>query len=79
MKESRSNTLGNRKKGGNYQSKTPDAALNYIEPYLRTIFGFMGITDMNFIYAHSLQKNSGVREAGLSNAREAIQDSIAHW
>jgi FMN-dependent NADH-azoreductase len=65
--------------GGNYQSGTPDVALNHLEPYLRTVFGFMGITDMSFIYAHSLHKNNEAREAGLANAREAIQCAIAHW
>ncbi len=65
--------------GGNYQSGTTDAALNHLEPFLRTVFGFMGITDMSFIYAHSLQKNHEAREAGLTSAREAIQGAIAHW
>jgi FMN-dependent NADH-azoreductase len=65
--------------GGNYQSGTTDAALNHLEPYLRTIFEFIGITDMSFIYAHSLHKNPEAREAGLTSAREAIQDAIAHW
>ncbi len=27
------------------------ASLNHIEPYLKTIFGFMGITDVKFIVA----------------------------
>lgn len=65
--------------GGNYQAGTPDAALNHLEPYLRTVFGFIGITDMSFIYAHSLQKSSENREAGLASAREAIQSAIALW
>lgn len=65
--------------GGNYQAGTPDTALNHLEPYLRAIFGFMGITDMSFIYAHSLQKNPEAREEGLAGAREAIQGAIEDW
>lgn len=65
--------------GGNYQTGTPDAALNHLEPYLRTVFGFIGITDVSFIYAHSLQKSHETREQGLASAREAIQNAIAHW
>ncbi|MEG4999108.1 FMN-dependent NADH-azoreductase [Microcoleus sp. B4-D4] len=65
--------------GGNYQCGTPDAALNHLEPYLRTVFGFMGITDMSFIYAHSLQKHPEAREEGLASARESIQGAIDHW
>ena len=62
-----------------YQPGTPEAALNHLEPYLQTVFGFIGITDMSFIYAHSLQNNNEARQAGLTGAREAIQEAIAHW
>ncbi|MEG4577447.1 NAD(P)H-dependent oxidoreductase [Microcoleus sp. N3A4] len=62
-----------------YQAGTTDAAYNHLEPFLRTVFGFMGITNVSFIYARSLQKNSEAREVGLASAREAIQDAIAHW
>ena len=61
-----------------YQPGTPEAALNHLEPYLQTVFGFIGITDMSFIYAHSLQNNHEARQAGLPGAREAIQEAIAH-
>jgi hypothetical protein len=37
----------------------------------------MGITEMGFIYAHSLQKNPEARAVGLTDAREAIQSAIA--
>jgi FMN-dependent NADH-azoreductase len=65
--------------GGNYQSGTTDAALNHLEPYLRTVFAFIGIPDVNFIYAHSFHKDSEAREVGLASARKAIQDAIANW
>lgn len=37
--------------GGVYTPGTPAAAMNYAEPYLRTILGFVGITDVTFIAA----------------------------
>jgi FMN-dependent NADH-azoreductase len=37
--------------GGNYELGTPMAALNHIEPYLRSLFGFLGVTDVTFINA----------------------------
>ena len=37
--------------GGVYESGTPAAALNHIEPYLRTILGFVGVTDVKFVTA----------------------------
>jgi FMN-dependent NADH-azoreductase len=37
--------------GGVYEAGTPLAALNFIDPYLRTILGFIGITDVTFVTA----------------------------
>lgn len=40
--------------GGAYREGTPYAAMNFIEPYLRGIFGFIGIQDITFIWADGL-------------------------
>ena len=37
--------------GGSYDAGTAMASLNHAEPYLRTIFGFFGVTDVNFLSA----------------------------
>jgi FMN-dependent NADH-azoreductase len=37
--------------GGVYEQGTPMAALNHIEPYLRSVFGFLGVKDVTFINA----------------------------
>jgi FMN-dependent NADH-azoreductase len=37
--------------GAVYEKGTPLHALDFVTPYLRTVFGFMGITDLNFIAA----------------------------
>jgi FMN-dependent NADH-azoreductase len=37
--------------GGLYDAGTPYAAYNFIDPYLRTILGFLGITDVKFVTA----------------------------
>jgi FMN-dependent NADH-azoreductase len=37
--------------GGVYEAGTPMAAMNFVEPYLRSVFGFMGVTDVTFINA----------------------------
>ncbi len=37
--------------GGDYQAGTPYAGLNHIDPYLKTILGFIGITDLKFVTA----------------------------
>jgi FMN-dependent NADH-azoreductase len=42
--------------GGVYDVGTPYAELNFIDPYLRTILGWIGITDVKFITAGGTQK-----------------------
>lgn len=37
--------------GGVYDAATAMAAFNFVEPYLRTVFGFLGLTDVKFITA----------------------------
>lgn len=37
--------------GGVYKTGTPAAAFDFVEPYLRTVLGFIGITDVNFVTA----------------------------
>jgi FMN-dependent NADH-azoreductase len=42
--------------GGVYEQGSGREAFNFVTPYLRTVFGFMGITDVHFIAAGGTQK-----------------------
>jgi FMN-dependent NADH-azoreductase len=37
--------------GGIYDAQTQMASFNFVEPYLRTLFGFLGVTDTTFLTA----------------------------
>ena len=37
--------------GGVYDAQTQMASFNFVEPYLRSVFGFMGVTDTTFVTA----------------------------
>ena len=37
--------------GGVYRAGTPAGAMNHVEPYLKTILAFIGVTDVHFIAA----------------------------
>jgi FMN-dependent NADH-azoreductase len=37
--------------GGNYDPQTQMASFNFVEPYLRSVFGFLGVTDSTFLTA----------------------------
>jgi FMN-dependent NADH-azoreductase len=37
--------------GGVYQAGTPAGAMNFVDPYLKTILGFIGVTDVTIVTA----------------------------
>jgi hypothetical protein len=37
--------------GGIYDAQTQMASFNFVEPYLRSVFGFLGVTDATFLAA----------------------------
>jgi FMN-dependent NADH-azoreductase len=52
--------------GGVYQAGSPTESFNFIDPYLRTIFGFLGVKDVTFVTAGgTAQLNSGTVDRGL--------------
>jgi FMN-dependent NADH-azoreductase len=66
--------------GGVYEPGTPSGAFNFIEPYLRTILGFIGITDVKFVTAGGVaQIMTGAvdREAFLKPTLELVRTQAA--
>jgi FMN-dependent NADH-azoreductase len=57
-------------RGGFYGPDTPAAALEHLETYLRGVFGFIGINDLDFISADGVQVGPEHRERALANALE---------
>jgi FMN-dependent NADH-azoreductase len=64
--------------GGVYDQGTPMAAMNFVEPYLRSVFGVMGVTDTTFINAGGTAKlRFGVdRETILQPALASIHSQV---
>jgi FMN-dependent NADH-azoreductase len=55
-------------RGGAYLEGTPTRAFDFQEPYLRTIFGFCGITDIHFINAQPMDVSLPLREQAIASA-----------
>lgn len=55
------------------------APYDFQEPYLRGIFGFIGVTDVQFIHANALNQGDEVRDQGLGEAHAAVQKAAATW
>lgn len=57
-------------RGGFYGAETPYSAAEHAETYLKATFGFIGVTDVEFIVAEGVQIDPTVREQALAKARE---------
>ena len=66
-------------RGGNYAAGSPAAAFDLQEPWIRTLFGFVGVTDIRFIHAQGMTMGDEARAAGLKQAREQVAELVKSW
>jgi FMN-dependent NADH-azoreductase len=59
-------------RGGVYTGDSPAKPLDFQEPYLRSMLGFLGLDDLTFIHVEGLQVSLESAAAGLDRARKAI-------
>jgi FMN-dependent NADH-azoreductase len=62
-------------RGGMYSVGAP-AQMDFQESYLKAFFGFLGITDVQFVRAERLSKGSEVREDSIRNARALVRNAV---
>jgi FMN-dependent NADH-azoreductase len=60
-------------RGGQYRNTPADTQV----PYLKTVLGFLGMTDVEFFYAEGLNMGPDAAEKGLAFARAQI-DEVVH-
>lgn len=56
--------------GGRY------GALNHVDPYLRTVLGFIGITDVRFVHVGNDEFGGDRQALSLRNARERLAEAV---
>jgi FMN-dependent NADH-azoreductase len=59
-------------RGGIYSDGAPAAALDFQENYLRGVFGFVGIEDIEFVRAEGLNYGPAQREQAMTAALNSI-------
>lgn len=59
-------------RGGFYGPGAPAAALEHLESYLRGVFGFIGVRELEFISADGIQVGPEHREKALAGALQAV-------
>ncbi|MBD2075231.1 NAD(P)H-dependent oxidoreductase [Phormidium sp. FACHB-592] len=63
--------------GSDFSSGSALASFDFQETFLRTMFNFIGIIEIQFIHAKGLRSDR--REDSLAEARDAIQTLASSW
>ena len=64
-------------RGGVYSTNPALAGLDHQESYLKTVFGFFGITDVQFVRAEGVAMGDAAKAQALSAADVAIRSLSA--
>lgn len=64
-------------RGGAYPEGSPWAGYNQVDPYLRTIFGFFGITDLTIISVDNQNRSGDAPAEGLAAAEKQLAALLA--
>ena len=59
-------------RGGLYRNTPADTQV----PYLRNVLAFLGMTDVEFIYAEGLAMGAEAEQAALASARQQIAELV---
>ena len=65
--------------GGSFKLDGPAAAYNFHEPYLRAIFGFIGVRDVHVIYADNQNMGEELKQKGLASAQAELEELVKSW
>ena len=65
--------------GGAYVAGTPMAKYNMQEPYLRLIFGFIGVEDVTFVTAGNINRGEDAARLSREHAENELNELAANW
>src|SRR5512135_1837145 len=63
-------------RGGIYSAGSQAAAMDFQESYLRSVFGFLGVTDIEFVRAEGLNYGPAQREQAMNAALSSIAGEL---
>src|SRR6185312_8195210 len=64
-------------RGGFYGAQSPVAAWDHQESYLKTVFGFLGVTDVRFLRAEGVNVSPEQKEKAIAEARGEVASLVA--
>ena len=65
--------------GGSYLPGSAMASYNFQEPYLRAIFGFMGVTDVTLVAADSMNMGEDAAKISREKAESKLKELATSW
>ncbi|HMM66285.1 MAG TPA: FMN-dependent NADH-azoreductase [Dokdonella sp.] len=63
-------------RGGVYSEGSPGAAMDFQETYLRSVFGFLGVTDIEVIRAEGVNMSAEHKQQAVEAARASIAKEV---
>jgi FMN-dependent NADH-azoreductase len=63
-------------RGGIYSGNSLAKGMDFQEPYLRAMLGFLGLDDVSFIHVEGLKIGPEAATSGIERARKAIGDLL---
>ena len=63
-------------RGGLYANGGPAAHMDFQEPYLRGMLGFLGLDDVTFVYAEGQSISPQAAAEGMRKARESVKTLV---
>lgn len=60
-------------RGGKYRNTPADTQV----PYLKTVFTFLGLADVRFVYAEGLAMGSDAEQTAIASAYEQIEEAVS--
>ena len=64
-------------RGGFYSEGSPVAAWDHQEAYLKTLFGFLGVTDMRFLRAEGVNVSAEQKDKAIAEAKGHVAQLVA--
>lgn len=65
--------------GGSFPLGSPMGSYNFQEPYLRAIFGFIGVTDVEFVVADSMNQGDNAAKQSREKAENRLKELATTW
>lgn len=66
-------------RAGDFRPGTPFAPHDHQEPHLRSLFGFMGVTDQEFVNCEDTGTGDEARERAMTESRARLMELVKSW